>query len=581
MKGRKKFTALLLAAAVTLTMMPVQGFAADNNNGAGNVSINEKNFPDPVFRKIVRELPEGEDDVLTQKEIKGVITLFCDGTEKKIASLKGIEYFTSLENLFCFDNNLENVDLSKNRKLSYADFGRNKLTSLDVSKNGALESLDCRYNNLEKLNVSGNKQLAYLYCDGNKLKELDVTGNPAMQVLWCASNQLEKLDITKNRNMERVYAYHNHIVYIHTANNRYLQEIYYAPEKIEMTSREDFKYTKVDTFEEFLNEYSQYYDVKTSGLVLDRKAKTISLKGNNTSGKIMFKSGDDVEYQYTFYYDTEKKPADFNAELNSKFTKVNSTTYKYVREGIHVNAEPVVTDKNGNKLVKDKDYTVKYSEDRRANTGKYLITIQGKGDYQGTVTLKLVILPETVTEATVRHSTAEGGFDDAFLFWDRVYGADGYQIYARRPDHTSTWRYMGSTKDRTFLAKDLYDGRKYEFIILPYMHVDGTNYRNTENSKILSMITLKKVENLKAVKHSSKSVHLSWENIPGESGYQVKAARTGKTTYFKKTVTSMNVIVPKGKKYTYKVRAYKTVMKNGEAYTVYGPWSEEKTYTLK
>ena len=51
----------------------------------------------------------------------------------------------------------------------------NNLTSLDVSKNTELQKLDCRKNKLLNLSVDNNTKLHELYCENNKLAFLDVS----------------------------------------------------------------------------------------------------------------------------------------------------------------------------------------------------------------------------------------------------------------------------------------------------------------------------------------------------------------------------------------------------------------------
>ena len=60
-----------------------------------------------------------------------------------IRSLKGIEYFTALTELWCFDNQFTSLDVSKNTALKGLYCNSNQFTSLDVSKNSALEYLKC------------------------------------------------------------------------------------------------------------------------------------------------------------------------------------------------------------------------------------------------------------------------------------------------------------------------------------------------------------------------------------------------------------------------------------------------------
>ena len=69
-----------------------------------------------------------------------------DVGNSSIISLKGIEYFTNLNGLYCSENQLTNLDVSKNSALTSLYCYRNQLTSLDVNKNTALTELYC-YNN--------------------------------------------------------------------------------------------------------------------------------------------------------------------------------------------------------------------------------------------------------------------------------------------------------------------------------------------------------------------------------------------------------------------------------------------------
>ncbi len=62
---------------------------------------------------------------------------------KGLTSLQGIEWFTSLRILFCFQNQLTNLDVSNNTELTDLKCFRNQLTNLDVSNNTELIYLDC------------------------------------------------------------------------------------------------------------------------------------------------------------------------------------------------------------------------------------------------------------------------------------------------------------------------------------------------------------------------------------------------------------------------------------------------------
>lgn len=67
-----------------------------------------------------------------------------DVSRSKLASLRGIEYFVSLQILDCTGGNqLTQLDVSKNKQFIELWCCGNKLTRLDVSKNTQLEVLSC------------------------------------------------------------------------------------------------------------------------------------------------------------------------------------------------------------------------------------------------------------------------------------------------------------------------------------------------------------------------------------------------------------------------------------------------------
>ena len=96
---------------------------------------------------------------------------------------------------------------------------------------------------------------------------------------------------------------------------------------------------------------------------------------------------------------------------------------------------------------------------------------------------------------------------------------------------------------------------------------------------ISSFNNLSKVT-LSSVTAGSKKATVKYKKATGASGYQISYMKAGtskwvnvNTTSVSKTISSLT----KGKKYTFKVRAYKTV--NGKNY--FGAYSATKTVTIK
>lgn len=128
---------------------------------------------------------------VTPADVAGITIIDVSGTLGKkgpLTSLKGIEYFTSLKELYCCFNQLTELNLSKNTQLITLNCGFNRLTELDLSNNARLASLGCYANQLTQLDVSHNRQLTELSCIWNRLTRLDVSQNTRLMKLDCYDN---------------------------------------------------------------------------------------------------------------------------------------------------------------------------------------------------------------------------------------------------------------------------------------------------------------------------------------------------------------------------------------------------------
>ena len=180
------------------------------------VAIDNNNFPDANFRTIVEGFDTNNDSSLSDTEIAAVKKINC--FRKRITNLKGIEYFTSLNNLWCAENKLTALDVSKNTALTDLYCSSNQLTTLDVSKNTALTDLDCGRNQLTTLDVSKNTALTYLSCGYNQLTTLDVSKNTALTYLSCRNNQLTTLDVSKNTALTKLSCDNNQLTSLDVSN---------------------------------------------------------------------------------------------------------------------------------------------------------------------------------------------------------------------------------------------------------------------------------------------------------------------------------------------------------------------------
>lgn len=101
-------------------------YEGSDDEPGNDITIDETHFPDVNFRNYLLSQSYGKDGILTEEEIETITTM--NVRYQNINSLQGIEYFTGLTTLYCHNN---------------------KLTSLDVSKNTLLRRLDCFGNRIQ------------------------------------------------------------------------------------------------------------------------------------------------------------------------------------------------------------------------------------------------------------------------------------------------------------------------------------------------------------------------------------------------------------------------------------------------
>lgn len=159
------------------------------------IDINSTNFPDNNFRQYLLSQYYGEDGKLSESEINYIPELHIDN--RGIENLKGIEYFTGLKKLYCSQNKLQLLDLSKNTKLTHLSCFSNQLATMNISNCTELEWLQCPSNKLTSLDVSKCTKLNWLDCSGNQLYSLDLSKNAALETLDCDQNhELNSLNVT-------------------------------------------------------------------------------------------------------------------------------------------------------------------------------------------------------------------------------------------------------------------------------------------------------------------------------------------------------------------------------------------------
>ena len=217
---RKRLLSILLLCCMVLTLLPTAAFAA------GDVNINETNFPDTNFRQYVKdEFDKDGNEVLSAAEIAAADTIFVTG--KPITSIEGIAYFTALTNLTCSNTKLTTLDTSYNTELVFLECNEvSTLTSLNVSQNTKLKVLRCNDNALADLNLTNNTALEKLECGGNEFTTLDLSKNTNLKYFGFFNGKLSSLDLTHNTNLEELYFCGNNFSTIDVSQNTKLKYLH-------------------------------------------------------------------------------------------------------------------------------------------------------------------------------------------------------------------------------------------------------------------------------------------------------------------------------------------------------------------
>lgn len=267
----------------------------------GGIRLDAAHFPDANFQKYLSEnVDTNKDGSLSAAERDAVTELNVQNA--RIKSLNGIQYFTQLVTLRCYNNQLTKLDVSKNTQLKYLWCYNNQLTELDVSKNIQLAAVVCWNNQLTKLDVSKNMQMTILYCYNNQLKSLDVSKNAKLMSLHCDNNQLTKLDVSKNAQLEILYCDNNQLTKLDVSKNVQLEILHCGNNQL--TNMDISKNTKLQTFECMDNEYGATLNSKNqldvSTLPGFQTSKVSNVKGGKLSGKMLTFNSGSKKVTYTY-----------------------------------------------------------------------------------------------------------------------------------------------------------------------------------------------------------------------------------------------------------------------------------------
>ena len=259
------------------------------------------------------------------------------------------------------------------------------------------------------------------------------------------------------------------------------------------------------------------------------------------------------------------------------FVYIEDDSYTYTGKPFEPNV--IVVDVEGNRRFEGKDFNVEYKNNVNIGSGKIIVRATGNYSFYEELTFSIIT---PYVPAPSKISTSLYGYDDIKVSWSIVADADGYYVYYKKSS-SSKWSGPKYTTSTSYKLSGLSDGAKY-YVQVYSCFKDNLGKINRARSYRTSsgIYTLKKLNNPSVRKYSKNYIKISWNNISGESGYQI-ARSTKKSSGFK-VIKSTNykykstkIKTTRNRTYYYKVRAYKVVGKT----KIYGPWSNVKSYKLK
>ncbi len=163
------------------------------------------------------------------------------------------------------------------------------------------------------------------------------------------------------------------------------------------------------------------------------------------------------------------------------------------------------------------------------------------------------------------------------VYWSKVSGADTYLLYRYSGGE---WKRIAKTKDTAYNISSLSPNKTYYFKVKAYNSKTGETGDYSPNVKVVT--TPSKVKTLKASSVKTTTLTLSWSKVSGATAYEIYRSTDGKSWNKIKSVNSKTTSykeksLKKGKKYYYKVRAYR----KADSKIYYGDFSSAIKVTTK
>jgi len=170
--------------------------------------------------------------------------------------------------------------------------------------------------------------------------------------------------------------------------------------------------------------------------------------------------------------------------------------------------------------------------------------------------------------------------DSITLTWNKCTGATGYRVYLKT---ASGWKTLKTTTGLSYKVTGLDKNTKYTFAVKPYVKYDSNYIWASKYTSFSASTAYLDAPALRVATTAKGRLTAAWEDISGESGYQLYYS-TSKSSGYKKlsnykagTEKVYETGFESGKTYYFKVRAYTKV----DGKYVYSDYSAVKTLKIK
>ncbi len=217
----------------------------------------------------------------------------------------------------------------------------------------------------------------------------------------------------------------------------------------------------------------------------------------------------------------------------------------------------------------------------------YKIRVWRKINGQKVYADEIIIQGKTnLSKPSVKASS--GGYNAVKLVINKVAGAQGYDIY-RATSKNGKYTKLKKSSSLTYIDKskvtspyNIQTGFAYYYKVIAYRTVSGKKV--SSEATILTGKALPGKTKVSLSKYNNSTIKLKWNKVAGASGYEIYRAlstngKYTKVTTIKKgsTTSYNNKNRARGRRYYYKIKAYRTV--NGKK--IYGGNANVASYVIK